>query len=120
MFKCHEKVYMARGRLADWRNCAAGRIRTRADKWAIVMTRLRRKVRLRNSSRPEIWSSTIAATYLVSVIHCFSPPHSRSMSDQAQTPNYGDFLSLEARTRARSAIKQLRPYFEIPGMISVS
>lgn len=38
---------------------------------------------------------------------------------EAQTPNYSDFLSLEARTRARSAIKQLRPYFEIPGMISV-
>lgn len=42
------------------------------------------------------------------------------MSGDAQKPNYGDFLSLEARTRARSAIKQLRPYFEIPGMISVS
>lgn len=43
-----------------------------------------------------------------------------AMSGDAQKPNYGDFLSLEARTRARSAIKQLRPYFEIPGMISVS
>lgn len=42
------------------------------------------------------------------------------MSGEAQTPNYADFLSLEARTRARSGIKQLRPYFEIPGMISVS
>lgn len=33
--------------------------------------------------------------------------------------DYSQYLSYESRNRVRSQLKQLRPYFDIPGMISV-
>jgi aromatic amino acid aminotransferase I len=34
--------------------------------------------------------------------------------------DYERYYSLESKQRKRSQLKELRPYFEIPGMISVS
>lgn len=34
--------------------------------------------------------------------------------------DYERYFSLESKHRQRSQLKELRPYFEIPGMISVS
>lgn len=33
--------------------------------------------------------------------------------------NYDDYISTEARGRVRNPLKSLRPYTEVPGMISV-
>lgn len=33
--------------------------------------------------------------------------------------DYSQYMSLESKNRKRSQLKELRPYFEIPGMISV-
>ena len=34
--------------------------------------------------------------------------------------DYAKYFSLESKNRQRSQLKELRPYFEMPGMISVS
>ena len=34
--------------------------------------------------------------------------------------DYTQYMSIESKNRKRSQLKELRPYFEIPGMISVS
>jgi hypothetical protein len=40
-------------------------------------------------------------------------------SDALPPINYDDYLSSEARGRVRSSLKDLRPFFDLPGMISV-
>lgn len=42
-----------------------------------------------------------------------------SVEAQPVKIDYGEYLSYEANNRARSQLKGLRPYFEMPGMISV-
>lgn len=42
------------------------------------------------------------------------------MEEQAAPMDFTKYFSVETVNRQRSALKVLRPYFEIPGMVSVS
>lgn len=43
-----------------------------------------------------------------------------SVAHDAVAIDFERYYSLESKQRKRSQLKELRPYFEIPGMISVS